>query len=366
MKGEKGVCSQCGKEEHGECNNPPHCANCGETHPAASKKCHKFLFEKEVQALRAREHLSFKEARQRVSSTYIRPGTTFAALFSKATPTNVKNSSFAVSTEDNSKSKSASSKIDSQDTSKTKPSNAKRKLSGDNEENPSSKIHLINSFNVLQDEMDVNSKSASAPPMSRVGPSFSACSVERAGTSVSSCSSERPESSLLACSLERAESFVSACSSEQVEICDLIPNIKTKSFESLQPVGQSGASLSVDTLELDSRVSASFGQAEQLPISITKTETEKEISTGARPKSAPDNSAQKKQENGNRKLKMINFNSSPKASNDKNKNSEFKKQENDNRKLKIPTKILSPKTSNSKNKKTDPFLRKTKGSSKAN
>ncbi|XP_076037030.1 uncharacterized protein LOC143022616 [Oratosquilla oratoria] len=64
IKGENAVCENCGLEAHGECSNSPHCINCGEDHPASSKKCDKFTFEKEVQILRAKEHLSFKEARQ--------------------------------------------------------------------------------------------------------------------------------------------------------------------------------------------------------------------------------------------------------------------------------------------------------------
>ena len=354
MKGEKGICTKCGKEEHGECVNPPHCVNCGEAHPAASKKCNKFLFEKEVQALRAREHLNFKEARQRVSSTYIRPGTTFSSLFAK-TPTNVNNTSVNISTQVSNKSKaSVSSNTDSRDTTKTKPSNTKRKLSGDKEENPSSKIHLSNPFDLLQDEMYLeNSVSVSAPPMNQVGPSLSACSVGQVEIPVSSCFSGQSGTSLSACGMDQDESFASACSSEQVGSCNLVPRTKTKSLESPKIVDQSEASSLDDTLELDSKVSATSGQAEQLPTLITKAVTEKENSTGARQKTA------------NRKLKVPTRIPSLVASSNKSPLSELKKQENDNRKLKIPIKTSSPKASN-KNSKTAISTRKTNESSKTN
>ena len=85
---EKGICDNCGQEEHGDCQNAPHCINCGENHAASSKKCDRFTFEKEIQTLRAKESISFREARERVSACFIRPGITFASILRKRNPPN--------------------------------------------------------------------------------------------------------------------------------------------------------------------------------------------------------------------------------------------------------------------------------------
>ena len=80
------VCSNCGKNEHGKCTETPSCIHCGEEHPATSKSCVKFIFEKEVQAIRVLEKVTFKEARKRAFSKQIRPGEPFSAVLKKQTP----------------------------------------------------------------------------------------------------------------------------------------------------------------------------------------------------------------------------------------------------------------------------------------
>ena len=84
------VCSICGQTEHGECSNPPSCIHCGEGHPSSSRNCIKFMFEKEIQATKVLEKVSFKEARRKVSDKYVRPGETFSVAMRKLRSDNTK------------------------------------------------------------------------------------------------------------------------------------------------------------------------------------------------------------------------------------------------------------------------------------
>ena len=308
MQGEKGVCAQCGQGEHGECTNSPHCINCGEDHPASSKKCSRFIFEQEVQTLRAKEHLSFKEARQRVSSMLIKPGTMFSSLFSKTSSSNIKNPAAGLEPQVNNRSKSqASNNTMSQNTTRTRSSNARRRLSGEREENPSSKAHLSsNSFDILHDEMDSETiNSVSTLPMDRVGSSVSTCSVEQVESPVLVCAHPQAETPLSACNANQAGGSFSACSLEQVENVNLDYRNQAKSPGTLRP----NASPSVSSLErADSFVSASSGQEELLPTLENKPITSEKVKvTGTIAKSTPNISEQgKNPQNPNRKLKVTN------------------------------------------------------------
>ncbi|XP_068238371.1 uncharacterized protein [Palaemon carinicauda] len=59
------VCANGGKNSHGACMESPCCIHCGEAHPEISKSCVKFIFEKEIQAIRTMGRVTFKEARKR-------------------------------------------------------------------------------------------------------------------------------------------------------------------------------------------------------------------------------------------------------------------------------------------------------------
>lgn len=73
------VCVNCGNEYHGpSCNEPPCCTNCNGNHPASSKACTRFIYEKEVLAIRNKNRISFKEAHQRARKQYLHPGVSFA------------------------------------------------------------------------------------------------------------------------------------------------------------------------------------------------------------------------------------------------------------------------------------------------
>ena len=62
---EPAICHNCGKTAHGECSEAASCIHCGGEHPASSKNCSRFIFEKEVQAVKVMEKLTFKEARKK-------------------------------------------------------------------------------------------------------------------------------------------------------------------------------------------------------------------------------------------------------------------------------------------------------------
>ena len=84
LKDLRGTCFNCGQTAHGECNKTPFCVNCGEGHPSSSRKCDSFILEQEIQAVRAKEHISFLEAKQKVLAQCIRPGISFATVVSKS------------------------------------------------------------------------------------------------------------------------------------------------------------------------------------------------------------------------------------------------------------------------------------------
>ena len=66
------ICSQCGEDEHSfpGCDSPPHCVNCGGDHPAMSKECPKWQYEKQICELKTRHRLSYPEA-QKMAGPYI-------------------------------------------------------------------------------------------------------------------------------------------------------------------------------------------------------------------------------------------------------------------------------------------------------
>ena len=77
---EPAVCVNCGKAAHGECKDTPSCINCGGEHSASSKSCPRFIYEKEVQAIKVLEKVSFKEAKRRALEKQIRSGELFSSV----------------------------------------------------------------------------------------------------------------------------------------------------------------------------------------------------------------------------------------------------------------------------------------------
>ena len=161
IKGEKSICSNCGQEEHGICCNTPSCVNCAECHPASSKKCDRFIMEREIQALRTRERISFVEAKQKVSDQFIRPGITFASIVEKGRKTSTKARI------------TPAGKILSIPSTEVLPKRnvtntvLKRRLSGEEQLQPLPKIQSIlnsksNKFELLNDEADMSLPSEDA------------------------------------------------------------------------------------------------------------------------------------------------------------------------------------------------------------
>ena len=80
----KPVCVRCGLEVEGEhnpdnCQLPLNCIHCHEPHSVSSKTCSRYLFEKEMLAIKTREHLTFPEARARARLTFNVSSRTYAA-----------------------------------------------------------------------------------------------------------------------------------------------------------------------------------------------------------------------------------------------------------------------------------------------
>ena len=83
-QGKPAVCINCGNQEHGECIVSPQCIHCGGNHPSSYNGCDIYIFEKEVQATRVTEKLTFSEARQKVKARSIRPGVSFARVLAES------------------------------------------------------------------------------------------------------------------------------------------------------------------------------------------------------------------------------------------------------------------------------------------
>lgn len=79
------VCARCsiaGHESEG-CSNTARCFNCNGDHPSFSKSCPKWQFEKEIQAVRAKQNLTYPEARKVVEARNPKSGVSYAAAIQK-------------------------------------------------------------------------------------------------------------------------------------------------------------------------------------------------------------------------------------------------------------------------------------------
>ena len=185
LKGDKKICYNCGQDEHGECERTSFCVNCRENHPSVSKTCDRYVLEREILAVRSKEHITYIEAKKRVLSQSIRPGITFASIMKKSMSTNKQDTLV-----DNKKPPSSPKK--------TSVLSAKRRLS--REEQDISPLSKSNRYEILNDEMecvyeptqvgaDVDSLGqALAPTLSH--------SVVQADIHVLACSPERDDAIL--------------------------------------------------------------------------------------------------------------------------------------------------------------------------
>lgn len=83
LRGLPSTCVNCGEDDHaGDCPGPIKCYHCGEPHPASSKECDRYRFEKEILLVRTQERVSFPEAKKRAMTRTVRPGVSYASILS--------------------------------------------------------------------------------------------------------------------------------------------------------------------------------------------------------------------------------------------------------------------------------------------
>ena len=75
-------CMNCCQERHtlNQCENEPSCINCKGNHRPTDKNCPDIKFHTEVLATQAREHISKREATEKVKERYIEQGISFSMV----------------------------------------------------------------------------------------------------------------------------------------------------------------------------------------------------------------------------------------------------------------------------------------------
>ena len=284
LKDEKEICSNCGKEEHGVCDRPSYCVNCSGSHPATSKSCDRYLLEREIQTIRAKERVTFQEAKKRVMTQFIRPGVSYASVINntKKTPMPVKLVSSHV----------AQNNASLKDTSST--TNIKRRRSI--EEQDISPYCKSNRFESLIDEVEDNLLDVE-PMKLGVDSSFPGQDVThaltrtevRAEVHVSACSAEQADASASA-GLESAVALSSADLKESVEEFSSGGLEEPPGAESLPVLGESVGSLE--------RVGDCGGNVH------TGVRSEKHQNTSKTPRKGKIDSTKATEEMSNRRIKI--------------------------------------------------------------
>ena len=221
QKGQKPICKNCGEQEHGVCTKPSHCINCNGNHDAASNKCTQYIFEKEILTLKAKEHISYREARERVLSH--QPSSTFAAAVKKNPVRKPNNLNTTVSRLDN---QASNTNV----TLANNVNHTKRRRSDDQIDQPKFKIHNTrivttnfvnyNPFDILQDEVQDSPSNESNEHVAVIDDPKStghipAHSLEQLGNPPA-CLTDQAGVSVL--SPSRAETVALAGSSEQAKM----------------------------------------------------------------------------------------------------------------------------------------------------
>jgi hypothetical protein len=91
-RNKQSICPRCGEicsdaHEPVNCQKPIKCYHCKEPHLTSSRTCNKYLMEKEIIAVKTKEKISFREARQKVSQMFLKPGTTYSSILQNRTRT---------------------------------------------------------------------------------------------------------------------------------------------------------------------------------------------------------------------------------------------------------------------------------------
>ncbi|CAL1281252.1 unnamed protein product [Larinioides sclopetarius] len=79
----KPSCAKCAATDHdtSSCTSDSvKCVNCANSHPAYSKSCPKWQMEKEILALKIKNHINFAEARQIVNDRMPKPGVSYSSV----------------------------------------------------------------------------------------------------------------------------------------------------------------------------------------------------------------------------------------------------------------------------------------------
>ena len=64
-------CGNCGDDHHGDCDRPSHCVNCDGDHAAYDRDCPQWKMEKEIQTIKAKNNISYSEAKKQVAFTKV-------------------------------------------------------------------------------------------------------------------------------------------------------------------------------------------------------------------------------------------------------------------------------------------------------
>ena len=81
------ICNRCGEPNHRgmDCNKPEKCVNCKKPHRSSDRKCFFYIFEKEIETIKTREHCSYKDAKAKVLQMNFNPNKSYASLLKEKT-----------------------------------------------------------------------------------------------------------------------------------------------------------------------------------------------------------------------------------------------------------------------------------------
>ncbi|XP_055940906.1 uncharacterized protein LOC129971304 [Argiope bruennichi] len=80
----KETCGRCSEIGHDSksCTSAPKCSNCKEDHPSYSRKCPRWIEEKEIQTIKVTQNIPFAEARKLVKSRTPTVGVSYSSMLS--------------------------------------------------------------------------------------------------------------------------------------------------------------------------------------------------------------------------------------------------------------------------------------------
>ena len=147
------VCGRCGQDvstNHSTktCTNNMKCIHCNGNHPVSDRNCPTYLIEKEILAIKTKEHLTYSEARAKVLPMFPRPNKTYSSVTSD-NPLNKENISNAnnESHEETDKNNSVDESNANMEISNNRPLGSKRALqTNEQQENENAKRKKENTY----------------------------------------------------------------------------------------------------------------------------------------------------------------------------------------------------------------------------